>query len=119
VLDEHLDGPLTHLWGIGGSPWHCSILSREGASRIPGPIQPGESSASGDKRAKLATEILTALRAAHDAGLTPITQTALLKKIEGFGTELKGSVLHELADDPLSPVVMERDGKRMLYRLDP
>jgi len=39
VLDEHLDGPLTHLGGVRGFPWHCSILSREGASRIPGPIQ--------------------------------------------------------------------------------
>jgi len=27
-----------HLWRVGRSPWHCSILSREGASRIPGPI---------------------------------------------------------------------------------
>jgi hypothetical protein len=38
VLDDHPDGALTHFWGVSGVPWHCSILSREGASRIPGPI---------------------------------------------------------------------------------
>jgi hypothetical protein len=37
VLDEELDGPLTHLWLVGGFSWHFSIL--KGASRIPGPIQ--------------------------------------------------------------------------------
>jgi hypothetical protein len=39
VLDKHPDGPLTDLRGVSGVPWHCSILSREGVSRIPGPIQ--------------------------------------------------------------------------------
>jgi hypothetical protein len=84
------------------SPWH----------------RPGESTAAAERRAKLAKEILTALGEAHDAGLTPVNQRALLKDIIGFGAELKGSVLHELADDPLSPVVMERDGRSKFYRLN-
>ena len=81
--------------------------------------RPGESSVVGEKRAKLAAEILTALREAHDARLTPINQRTLLKEIKGFGAELKGSVLHELAEDPESPVVMEGDGRSKLYRLIP
>ena len=40
VLDDHPDGPLTHLRRVPGSPWHCSILSRDGASRIPGAVHP-------------------------------------------------------------------------------
>ena len=66
------------------------------------------------KRLRFVSEIVAALKDAHDAGLTPLTQTALLESVSGSAAP-KAAVLHDLADDPDSPVVMEMDGKRKLY----
>jgi hypothetical protein len=70
------------------------------------------------KREQMANAIETALREAEADGRTPITQTALLKLVSG-ATKMKSDILHELAADPNSPVLMDDQGSKKLYRLHP
>jgi len=72
----------------------------------------------GDKAAEIGQAILRALQAATEEGRTPIAQSQLTKAVTG-NAGLKLKVLHEMDDDPDSPIIMERQGKTKLYHLDP
>jgi hypothetical protein len=67
------------------------------------------------KREKLRSEIEKVLEELQAAGATPIVQNKLLASVKGYAAELKTDVLHELADNPDSPVEMEDRGKSKVY----
>lgn len=71
-----------------------------------------------DKDAIVRQEIVTVLTEAANAGDLPLTQTGVLKRVRR-NASIGGRVLHEMADDEGSPVVGLKNGKRILYNLNP
>ena len=70
------------------------------------------------KTAVVGQAILKALQTATEEGGTPIAQTPLLKGVTGNG-ELKSKVLHKMAEDPDSPIIMEPGVRRFFTTLIP
>lgn len=72
-----------------------------------------------EKWLQLRAAIMAALEEAHADGRAPISQNQLLEPIKGGSMGVKIKLLHELADDPESRVVMEAQGNSKLYSLLP
>lgn len=78
----------------------------------------GGEGTSSDKEQAIRQKLLDALSAATENGETSMPQTALVKEAGG-NRERTSEVLKEMAEDPLSPVVMEERGNKKLYSLQP
>jgi len=106
----------------GGNPIHLtlepvgeSLVPVERAVTTPGfPVATGV----GGKDAALRWALLEALQAVTREGNVPIGQTQLIARVIG-NTKMKSKLLQEMADDPDSPIIMQKQGKRYLYHLDP
>jgi len=70
----------------------------------------------GEKGEQIRAEIVAALK--QSEGKTPIGQNDLLKGIRG-NAKMKGEILHELAADPESRVMVEEHGVKKLYSIRP
>ena len=99
---------------IALEPMGESLVVRERAV-----VRPGFQAAptGGDKDTDVMEAILKALQRATDDRKTPIAQNDLLGEVKGNMSK-KSTLLHQLAEDPLSPVIMERQGKKKMYSLD-